>query len=149
LIKICFGFDLLKLLYSWIDSFLVDRKIQLAFDNRTSIKTDIQIGIQQDSPISPILFLIYIRNLFQDLESRGISYINNIDLVASSESIEKNCKILKKATIRIFEKGADNLIQFDPEKTELIHFHSKKNIDKNINIYFSENYLVEAKPAVK
>jgi len=78
-----------------------------------------------------------------------MSYIDDIGLVASSESIEKNCKILKEAAIRIFEKGADNLIQFDPEKTELIHFHSKRNIGENVNICFSENYLVEAKPTVK
>src|SRR6266536_2998460 len=94
-------------------------------------------------------FLIYIRNLFQDLENRGISYIDDIDLVALSESIKKNCKILKEVVIRIFEKGAENLIQFDLEKTELIHFHSKTNIDKNVNICFLENYLVEAKPTVK
>ncbi len=93
--------------------------------------------------------MIYIRNLFQDLENRGINYINDIDLVASLESIKKNYKILKKATIRIFEKGTDNLIQFDPKKTELIHFYSKRNINENVNIYFSENYLLEAKPTVK
>src|SRR6266536_2723848 len=103
----------------------------------------------QGSPISPILFLIYIRNLFQDLESRGMRYIDDIGLVASSESIERNCKILKESAIRIFEKGAENLIQFDPEKTELIHFHSKRNIDENVNIYFSERYLVKTKPTVK
>ena len=80
----------------------------MAFDNGTSIEIDIQIGIPQDSFISLIFFLIYIRNLFQDLESRGMSYIDDIDLVASSESIEKNCKILKEAAIRIFEKEADN-----------------------------------------
>ena len=78
-----------------------------------------------------------------------MSYINNIDLVASSESIEKNYKILKKAAIRIFEKRANNLIQFNLEKTELIYFHSKRNIGENVNIYFSENYLVEAKSTVK
>ncbi len=78
-----------------------------------------------------------------------MSYIDDIGLVALSESIEKNCKILKEAVIRIFEKGADNLIQFDPEKTELIHFHSKRNIGENVNICFSENYLVEAKPTIK
>src|SRR6266542_3315438 len=109
LIKICIDLGLLKSLYSWIDSFLVDRKIQLAFNNGTSIKTDIQIGIPQDSPISLILFLIYIRNLFQDLENKDMSYINNIDLIASSKSIEKNSKILKEAAIKIFEKGANNL----------------------------------------
>ena len=78
-----------------------------------------------------------------------MNYIDDIDLVASSESIKKNCKILKEFVIRIFEKGADNLIQFNPEKTELIHFHSKRNIDENMNICFSENYLVEAKSIVK
>src|SRR6266545_8077949 len=92
LIKICINLDLPKSLCSWIDSFLVDRKIQLAFNNGTSIETDIQIGIPQGSPISLILFLIYIRNLFQDLESRGMSYINNIDLIASSESIKRIAK---------------------------------------------------------
>ena len=39
-----------------------------------------------------------------------MSYIKNIDLVASSELIKKNYKILKETVIRIFEKGADNLI---------------------------------------
>ena len=78
-----------------------------------------------------------------------MNYIDDIGLVASSKSIEENCKILKEAAIRIFEKEANNLIQFDPKKTELIHFHSKKNIDKNVNICFSENYLVEVKPTVK
>ncbi len=110
LIKICIELGLPKSLYSWINSFLINRKIQLAFNNGKSIKTDIQIGIPQGSPISPILFLIYIRNLFQDLERRGMNYINNINLVASSESIKKNCKILKKTIIRIFEKKANNLI---------------------------------------
>ncbi len=149
LIKICIKLGLPKSLYSWINSFLINRKIQLAFNNRKSIKTDIQIGIPQNSPISPILFLIYIRNLFQDLESRNINYISNINLVASSESIEKNYKILKEAAMRIFERRTNNLIQFNPEKTELIHFHSKKNINKNVKICFSENYLVKTKPTVK
>ncbi len=87
LIKIYIKLDLPKSLCSWIDSFLVNRKIQLTFNNGKSIKTDIQIGIPQSSPISPRLFLIYIRNLFQDLESRGMNYINDIGLVASSESV--------------------------------------------------------------
>ena len=39
-----------------------------------------------------------------------MSYINDIGLIASSESIEKNYKILKKAAIKIFEKRANNLI---------------------------------------
>ncbi len=149
LIKIYIKLNLPKSLCSWINSFLINRKIQLTFNNEKNIKTDIQIEIPQNSPIFLILFLIYIRNLFRDLKNKDINYINNINLVASSESIKKNSKILKKTTIRIFEKKVDNLIQFNPEKTELIHFHSKKNINKNVKICFSENYLVKTKPTVK
>src|SRR6266536_3569784 len=78
-----------------------------------------------------------------------MNYIDDIGLVASSKSIEENCKIVKEVVIKIFEKGADNLIQFDLEKTELIHFYLKRNIGENVNICFSENYLVETKPTVK
>ncbi len=70
-------------------------------------------------------------------------------MVALSESIKKNYKILKKTTIKIFEKGVNNLIQFNLKKTELIYFYSKRNINKNINICFLKNYLVEAKSTVK
>ncbi len=59
-----------------------------------------------------------------------MSYIDDIGLVASLESIKKNYKILKKTAIKIFEKGADNLIQFNPKKTDLIHFHSKNSFKK-------------------
>ena len=83
------------------------------------------------------------------MERRGISYIDDISLVTSSKSIKNNCKILKEAALRIFQKEADNLIQFDPEKTELIHFHSERNTNGNENIYFSEDYLVEAKSNIK
>ncbi len=41
LIKICIDLGLPKSLCTWIDSFLIDRKIQLAFDNGISIETDI------------------------------------------------------------------------------------------------------------
>ena len=41
-----------------------DRKIALAFDAETGPETAIEVGIPQGSPISPILFLIYIRFLF-------------------------------------------------------------------------------------
>jgi len=83
------------------------------------------------------------------LKSRGISHIDDIDLVASSQSIKENCKILKEAALRFFEKRADNLIQFDLKKTELIYSHSKRHMNGNANICFSKNYLVEAKSTVK
>ena len=62
--------------------------------------TNIKIGISQEFPISPILFLIYIRFLFTERKSstdeRILSYLNDIELAISSKSIEENCQLLQK-----------------------------------------------------
>ena len=62
--------------------------------------SSIDIGILQESPISPILFLIYIRFLFTERKSstneRILSYLDDIKLVALLKSIEENYQLLQK-----------------------------------------------------
>ena len=62
--------------------------------------TNIEVGISQESPISPILFLIYIRFLFTErkssIDERILSYLDDIELVTSSKSIKENCQLLQK-----------------------------------------------------
>ena len=98
ILKICQKLQLPKSLYYWIRSFLQNRKIQLKFDGNSQKMTNIDIGIPQGSPISPILFLIYIKFLFMERKSsinkRILSYLNDIGLVASLKSIEENCQLL-------------------------------------------------------
>ena len=95
MLKICQKLQLLKSLYYWIRSFLQNRKIQLKFDGNNQKMINIDIGIPQGSPISPILFLIYIKFLFMErkasTDERIISYLDDIGLIASSKSIEENC----------------------------------------------------------
>src|SRR5204862_7355581 len=81
LLKICQNLGLPRALCSWIECFLNDKYLQLAFDGNKQEKTSVKTGITQDSPVSPILFLIYIRNIFPDLNILHIiilSYATNI-----------------------------------------------------------------------
>jgi hypothetical protein len=71
---------------SWCSSFLSDRTTVLSFDGRTDTQRPIQTGIPQGSPASPILFLIYLRPLFDALQSAHPtlwtpSYIDDVTLV--------------------------------------------------------------------
>ena len=105
LLRICQKLGLPKNLCFWIESFMQNRMIQLAFDGEIQDKTKVEVGIPQGSPISPVLFLIYIRDIFssiENLEVRHSSYINNISLLILSKSIERNCTILKEATEKLF-----------------------------------------------
>ena len=77
-------------LISWVTSFLSNRQLRLQFDGNIEQFSRVDTGIPQGSPISPILFLIYIRDLFPSLATRVFSYIDDIALVASLISLKKN-----------------------------------------------------------
>ena len=47
-------------LVTWTGSFLTNRKVQLVIDGHDNKEREIETGIPQGSPVSPILFLIYI-----------------------------------------------------------------------------------------
>jgi nicotinic acid phosphoribosyltransferase len=96
--------------------------LRLSFDGQTEEFSTIDTGIPQGSPISPILFLIYIRDLFPSTAVKILSYIDDIALTISSTSLKKNIKILEREVTKIHQLGAVNAIQFDLDKTELIHF---------------------------
>src|SRR5436190_18253286 len=152
LLKICKNLDLPRSLCSWIECFMNNRYIQLAFDENIQEKTRVEIEISQDSSISPILFLIYIKDIFSEINSmqiRSSSYVNNIGLVASLEFIEENCLILEDAAEKLLQLQNQNNIQFDMEKIELIHFHTKRSIDNNNYPISIRNNLIKLKNLIR
>ena len=90
-----------------------NRYIQLAFDENIQEKTRVEIEISQDLSISSILFLIYIKDIFSEINSmqiRSSSYVDDIELVASSESIEENCLMLENAAEKLLQLQNQNNI---------------------------------------
>src|SRR5438034_8641032 len=86
LLKICQKLKLLKSLCFWIRSFFQNRKVQLKFDENIQEMTDVNIGIPQGSPVSPVLFLIYIRFLFFEkfiISNKFLGYLVMVVLVVS------------------------------------------------------------------
>jgi hypothetical protein len=53
-------------------------------------------------------------------------YINDIVLVTLSISLKKNYKILEREASKLYILRAENYIEFDLIKTELIYFFSGK-----------------------
>src|SRR5438034_3979749 len=111
-----------------------NRYVQLTFDENKQKKTRVEIEISQKLFISFILFLIYIRDIFSEINSmqvRSSSYVDDIKLVASSETVEENCLMLENVAEKLLQLQNQNNIQFNMKKIELIHFHTKKSIDNN------------------
>ena len=113
LLKICKNLGLPRSLCSWIECFMNNRYVQLAFDENKQEKTRVEIGISQESSISSILFLIYIRDIFSEINSmqiRSSSYVDDIGLVASSETIEENCLMLENTAEKLLQLQNQNNI---------------------------------------
>ena len=55
----------------WTDTFLLDKQIGLAFDGERVTLKPVSMGILQRSPISPILFLIFLRFLFTAIQNKN------------------------------------------------------------------------------
>lgn len=80
---------------SWVKSFLSDRKCSLLFQGCPKVMLPVTVGTPQGSPISPLLFVIYVSSLHAPIP-RGIiiSYVDNFVVTVASQSYRSNIRRL-------------------------------------------------------
>jgi hypothetical protein len=103
----------------------------LSFDSRTDIQRPVVTGIPQGAPASLILFLLYLRPLFDSLQLHdpsiwSPSYIDDVALVAQGKTREGNSRALEAAARTAFQWAQDNAVAFNDAKSEMIHFHRSR-----------------------
>lgn len=114
-------------LTAWVQSFLTGQSTSLSFDGQQEPMAPVETGIPQGSPISPILFLIYLQPLLQHLEELHPnaffpSYIDNVAVVVTGRSEAENSRTFTTIATTIIEWWEDNALSFDGPKTEFIYF---------------------------
>ncbi|OQD93993.1 hypothetical protein PENVUL_c163G00911 [Penicillium vulpinum] len=90
-------------------------------------------GIPQGSPISPILFLLFNKPLVSVChrilpygESEGFGWVDDVCILATSDSYEENTWILEKALQKAGRWARRHAAKFAPDKFELIHFKNPR-----------------------
>ncbi len=153
LVKILIKLKILINLINWVKCFLQNKIIDLAFDDKRQKSKKISTEISQDSFISLILFLIYIRYLFSKIRAKfenlqSFSYIDDVTLYIKGRNIDKNVKMLKNAAKIAFTWAENNAVQFNNSKSELIHFESHKTTLNQIIILLN-NTVIKSKTCVR
>ena len=110
---------------AWIGLFLCQRTCRLLFQGFPKIFSPVQARTPQDSPISPLLFVIYVASLDIDLpKGLSLSYVDDFTLSAASISYRTNVPTLQRAFGRIRAWARAREVCFSVPKTELIHWRT-------------------------
>ena len=115
----------------WIASFATGRSVQLKLDGEIGPVTTIYCGLPQGSPVSPILFMLYLAPLFHmGTPKARFGYADDVALLATSPSLHTNAKTLSDLLQEALNWGSTEGITFDPAKSELMHF-SRRRADQD------------------
>ena len=138
-------FGLHHTLINWIGSFLSDRSIAVRVDGLHSNLHSINAGVPQGSVISPVLFILFILFINDQLTSTSSSIHSFADdtFLSSSFSFNPNdhastdiqlhrniSASLLSNDLTVIEKwGKDNLVSFNQSKTKQAVISCKRNLN--------------------
>src|SRR3954463_11369344 len=124
---------------SWIEDFLTDRYSCVRSDQGNSIWKHFKYGVPQGSILSPFLFLIYIDDLFDDIESIGFLFADDGALIQVSDDQEEVITGLNNDLERISRWSLRWRLFFSPKKFQLLVFGSKRYFPNLANVTLTYN----------
>jgi len=110
---------------SWVSSFLGERSCTLIFQGAPGTPSPVKVGAHQGSPISPLLFLLYVALLhFEIPGALMISYVDDFALTVASLSYRGNIRRLQDLFDRLERKASRLGVSFSVAETELIYWRT-------------------------
>jgi hypothetical protein len=101
------------------------RKQRVIFDGQSSDWNEIEAGVPQGSVLGPLLFLIYINDITQDLQCDSFLYADDTSLLEVVEDIDIYAERLNNDLQCINEWTRDWQVTINPDKTKSVTFSAK------------------------
>ena len=132
-----------SLALNWFSSYLKDRKQRVIINSVTSEWVNVNAGVPQGSILGPLLFLIFINNLVEDLETKPYLFADDTSLVEciNKKKPELSFNKLNRDLVRINSWAEQWRVTFNASKTVYMIISNKLNLPSYPELSFNNKIL--------
>ena len=135
-------------LYSWIESFLCNRKQIVVVNGVPSVPVTVRSGVPQGTVLRPLLFLIMINDINTGLTCQIFSFADDTRLLKNVTSVS-DCETLQDNLYKTFEYGSQNNLSFNKSKFQVIKFGKCENLKDAYNYVGPSHEVIQRTSEVK
>ena len=114
----------------------------MSVDGQDGEAMDVTTGLPQGSPISPVLFAIYIADIHEEVErqleySRGISSVDDVTWLVEDTDLSDVVRKLERCAAASLQWASCNVGNFETPKTEAVLFSKRRKhhrCDRSIRV---------------
>ena len=115
----------------WFQSYLNSREQYVNFNNVLSNRCKITTGVSQGSLLGPLLFLVYINDIWGSSRLLGfILYADDINIFYSGENVDQLCETVNSELRGVLQWFKTNRLSVNLKKTNFVMFGSPSKIRK-------------------
>ena len=123
-------------------SYLSDRKQVVVVDGKKSDVKEVKAGVPQGSRLGPLLWILYVNDILEDLESEVLLFADDTCLFAVGKDPAETSQVLNRDLVKISDWSKKWKVCFNPTKTKDMIFSNNKFLNNSPPIIFNE-ILVE------
>ena len=123
-----------------ISSYLAGRKQVVVVDGVKSDILEVQAGVPQGSRLGPLLFIIYMNDIVNDIESDILIFADDTSLMATGSDPAETAKQLNRDLVKISQWATKWKVIFNAKKSKDIIF-SNKFLNNSPPLIFGETFI--------
>ena len=127
------------MLLQWFTDYLHIRKQRVVLPGTNSDWTSVNYGVPQGSMLGPLLFLLYINDIVENIDSSIRLFADDTSLYIIVDNSVEAANQLNSDLSKIHQWATKWLVKFNPAKSETVIFSRKQNKPNHPLFYLIRN----------